>query len=171
MIFNFLKLSSFYLNFRSTRTVSPNLARAYALLFCQFFIYSVFYKLLIFLSFLFLFCLGLYIKKSKKLEVGAHLCITVSPPGIKSMEFKPEVFAVRPGEEIIWGRSFLLFVYRGDHLMSLEPFPGGKTRFRQRERFQGPLVLFMGKMFEPTEQGYYQMNKALKEHVESNFRS
>lgn len=106
-----------------------------------------------------------------KLEVGARLCITVSPPGIKSMEFKPKVFAVRPGEEIIWGGSFLLFVYRGDHSMSLEPLPGGGTRFRQRERFQGPLVLFMGKMFEPTEQGYYQMNKALKERVESNFRN
>ena len=101
-----------------------------------------------------------------KLEAGAYLRITVSPPGMKSMEFKPKVFFVRPDEEIIWGGSFLLFVYRGDHTMSLEPLSDGGTRFRQRERFRGPMVLFMGSMFKPTEQGYHQMNEALKRRVE-----
>ena len=103
-----------------------------------------------------------------KPEVGVYLRITVSPPGMKPMEFKPKVFVVRPGEEIIWGGSFLLFVYRGDHTMSVEPLPGGGTRFRQRERFRGPMVLFMGGMFKPTEQGYHQMNQALKRRVEGN---
>ena len=106
-----------------------------------------------------------------KLEVGAYLRLTVSPPGIKSMEFKPKVFAVRPGEEIIWGGSFLLFVYRGDHAILIEPLPSGVTRVRQRERFRGPMVLFMGKMFKPTEQGYHQMNQALKRRVEGHSRS
>ena len=106
-----------------------------------------------------------------KLEVGARLRITVSPPGIKSMEFNPEVFVVQPGEKIIWGGSFLLFVYRGDHAMLLETLPSGGTRFRQRERFRGPMVLFMGRMFKPTEQGYHQMNQALKRRVENNSRS
>jgi len=101
-----------------------------------------------------------------KLEVGARLYITVCPPGMKSMEFKPKVFAVRPGEEIIWGGSFLVLLYRGDHAILLEPLPGGRTRFRQRERFRGPMVLFMGGMFKPTEQGYHQMNQALKRRVE-----
>lgn len=101
-----------------------------------------------------------------KLEVGARLQITVSPPSMKSMEFKPEVFAVRPCEEMIWGGSFLLFIYRGDHAILLEPLPGGRTRFRQRERFRGPMVLLMRGMFEPTEQGYHQMNEALKRRVE-----
>ena len=72
-----------------------------------------------------------------RLEVGARLHIIVSPPGIKSMEFKPKVFAVRPGEEILWGGSFLLVVFRGDHTFLLEPLPDGGTRFRQRERFRG----------------------------------
>ena len=101
-----------------------------------------------------------------KLEVRAHLHITVSPPGLKSMEFKPKVFTVRPGEEILWGGSFLLFVYRGDHAILLESLPDGGTRVQQRERFRGPMVLLMGKMFEPTEQGYHQMNQALKKRVE-----
>jgi hypothetical protein len=100
--------------------------------------------------------------------VGARLHITVSPPGIKPMEFKPKVFAIRPGEEILWGGSFLLVVYRGDHAMLLEPLPGGGTRFRQRERFMGPMVLLMGGMIRATEQGYQQMNQALKQRVEGN---
>jgi uncharacterized membrane protein len=64
-----------------------------------------------------------------KLEVGARLLITVAPPGLKSMEFKPEVFAVRPLEEILWGGSFLGVFYRGDHAMLLEQRPGGGTHF------------------------------------------
>ena len=106
-----------------------------------------------------------------KLEAGERLQITVSPPGMKSMQFKPEVFAVRPGKEIIWDGNFLLFVYRGDHAILLEPLPSGGTRFRQCERFWGPMVLFMGRMFQPTEQGYHQMNHALKRRVEGNSES
>jgi len=104
-------------------------------------------------------------------EVGAYLRISVSPPGMKSMEFKPKVFVVRPGEEIIWGSSLLLFVYRRDHTMSLEPLPGGGTRFRQRERFCGPMVLLMSRMFKPTEQGYHQMNQAPKRRVEGSAKN
>lgn len=105
-----------------------------------------------------------------KLIEGTQLQIIVSPPGMKPMEFKPKIFSVRPGEEIIWGGSFLLFIYRGDHALWVEPLPDNRTRFRQRERFQGPMALFMGSMFEPTEQGYYQMNQALKQYVEDNFK-
>jgi len=100
------------------------------------------------------------------LEVGARLRLTVAPPGMKPMEFTPRVFAVRPGKEIIWGGSFLLFVYRGDHAIWIEPLPNGGTRFRQRERFMGPMVLLMGRMFGPTEQGYHQMNDALRYRAE-----
>lgn len=100
------------------------------------------------------------------LEVGADLRVTVSPPGIRSMEFKPKVFAVRPGEEIVWGGSFLVVAYRGDHAFFLEPRADGGTRFRQRERFRGPMVLFMGSMIEATERGYRQMNEAFKRRVE-----
>lgn len=101
-----------------------------------------------------------------KLEVGASLRMTVTPPDMKPMEFTPKVFSVRPGEEIVWGGGFLLFVYRGDHAIWLEPLPSGGTRFRQRERFMGPMVLLMGRMFGPTEQGYHQMNRALKQRIE-----
>jgi len=100
------------------------------------------------------------------LEVGARLRISVTPPGIKPMEFKPYVFSIRPGEEIIWGGSFLWVLYRGDHAIFLEPRPNCGTHFRQRERFRGPMALFMNHMIDATELGYHQMNQALKRRVE-----
>jgi uncharacterized protein YndB with AHSA1/START domain len=38
-----------------------------------------------------------------RLEVGTRLRMTVRPPGMKAMEFKPKVMAVRSGAELIWG--------------------------------------------------------------------
>ena len=100
------------------------------------------------------------------LRVGETLRIKVVSPGMKPMIFKPKVFVVDPGKEILWGGSFLKILYRGDHAFRLEPLPDGKTRFRQIERFMGPVVLFMGDMIKKTELGYHQMNLALKNEVE-----
>lgn len=100
------------------------------------------------------------------LKVGEHMFIKVVPPGMKPMFFKPKVFVVHPVKEIIWGGSFLRFLYRGDHSFILETLPGGNTRFRQIERFNGPIVLFMSNMIKKTELGYNQMNLALKNEVE-----
>jgi len=107
----------------------------------------------------------------RTLEVGQHLRIKVVAPGLKPMEFPPEVFVVRAHEEIVWGGSFLQVVYRGDHAFFLEPLPGGRTRFRQRERFRGPMVLLMdilmGNWMKANEEGYRQMNEAFKRRVEA----
>ena len=100
------------------------------------------------------------------LKVGERLLIKVVSPGMKPMIFKPKVFIVRPKKEIIWGGSFLKILYRGDHAFILDPIPGGKARFRQIERFRGPIVLFMSSMIKKTELGYHQMNLALKKEVE-----
>ena len=85
---------------------------------------------------------------------------------MKPMIFKPEVYEVIPFKKILWGGSFLKILYRGDHAFLLELTPKGKTRFRQIERFRGPMVLFMGSMIKKTEVGYHQMNVAFKEQVE-----
>jgi hypothetical protein len=91
------------------------------------------------------------------------------------MKFKSKVFTLRPGEEIVWGGGFLLFVYRGNHAISLSLLPNGGTRFRQIERWWGLLVILMGRMFqrmfELTKQGYNQMNVALKRRVESDLKA
>lgn len=102
------------------------------------------------------------------LEIGEYMRIKVTPPGMKPMIFKPEVYEVKTHEKILWGGIFLKILYCGDHAFILEPISEGKTRFRQIERFNGPMVLFMGSMIKKTEIGYHQMNLALKEQVERN---
>lgn len=102
-----------------------------------------------------------------KLEKGQTMEIQVCPPGMKTMTFRPEVFSIVPNREIVWGGSFLRVVYRGEHLFLLEPLDNNQTRFRQIERFHGPMVLFMGSMIKKTEKGYHQMNLALKKRVEA----
>src|SRR5207245_8288907 len=103
-------------------------------------------------------------------EVGSRPALKVVPAGRKPMGFKPEGFVVRAPEEIVWGGSFLQVLYRGDHAILLEPLPGGGTRLRQRERFRGPMVLFMTNMIKDTEGGYHRMNRALKQRVEARER-
>ncbi len=100
------------------------------------------------------------------LEVGERLRIKVVPPDLKPMIFEPEVYEVIPYQKILWGGSFLKIIYRGDHAFLIESAPDGKTRFRQIERFRGPMVLFMGGMIKKTELGYHQMNLAFKKQVE-----
>ena len=101
------------------------------------------------------------------LQVGERMRIQVVPPDMKPMIFKPEVYEVIPFKKILWGGSFLKIIYRGDHAFILEPLTDGKTRFRQIERFIGPIVLFMGGMIKKTELGYQEMNRALKKEVEN----
>jgi len=101
-----------------------------------------------------------------KLQKGQTLSIQVNPPGLKTMTFRPKVFSLIQNKEIIWGGSFLWIIYRGEHLFLLEPLNENRTRFRQIERFRGPMVLFMGSMIKKTEKGYHQMNNALKKRVE-----
>lgn len=100
------------------------------------------------------------------LRVGEKMRIRVVSPGMKPMIFKPIVFEVKPNEKFIWGGSFLKILYNGDHAFILEPVEKNKTRFRQIERFMGPMVLFMGSMIKKTEIGYQQMNIAFKKEVE-----
>ncbi len=100
------------------------------------------------------------------LKEGERMRIKVVPPGLKPMIFKPEVYEVIPHKKILWGGSFLKIIYRGDHAFIIEEAMDGKSRFRQVERFRGPMVLLMGNMIKKTELGYHQMNLALKERVE-----
>ncbi len=101
-----------------------------------------------------------------KLQKGQTMKIQVNTPGLKPMTFEPKIFSLIQNKEIVWGGSFLWIIYRGEHLFLLEPLHENRTRFRQIERFHGPMVLFMGSMIKKTEKGYHQMNNLLKKRVE-----
>ena len=100
------------------------------------------------------------------LAVGNTMKIKVVSPGMKSMVFEPTVYAIEKHQKISWGGGFLLFVYKGIHEFILEEINEDTTRFRQTEKFQGPIVLLMNKMIQKTALGYLNMNEEFKHYLE-----
>jgi hypothetical protein len=101
-----------------------------------------------------------------KLEIGNSMKIKVVSPGMKAMIFEPTVYAIEEYKKIAWGGGFLLFVYKGIHEFILEEIDANTTRFKQTEKFQGPIVLLMKKMIQKTAVGYMNMNEEFKFFLE-----
>ena len=101
-----------------------------------------------------------------KLDVGNTMKIKVVSPGMKAMIFEPTVYAIEENKIIAWGGGFLLFVYKGIHEFNLEQIDDSTTRFRQIEKFQGPIVLLMKNMIQKTAVGYLNMNEEFKKYLE-----
>jgi len=100
------------------------------------------------------------------LAVGNTMKIKVVSPGMKEMIFEPAVYEIEEYKRISWGGGFLLFVYKGIHDFILEEIDEDTTRFRQIEKFQGPIVLLMKKMIQKTALGYLNMNEEFKSFLE-----
>ena len=90
---------------------------------------------------------------------------------MKEMVFKPVVYEIEKYKRISWGGGFLVFVYKGVHEFILEEIDDNTTRFRQIEKFQGPIVLLMKKMIRKTAVGYLNMNEDLKIYLEDEVQS
>ncbi len=100
-------------------------------------------------------------------EVGSQLKVRIEPPGARGMTFRPTVRAAEPARELRWlGRLLVPGLVDGEHTLALEPLEGGRTRFDQSERFSGILVGLISKTLAATEQGFTQMNEALKRRAE-----
>jgi len=103
-----------------------------------------------------------------ELREGGKLEARITPPGGRSMTFKPVVLAAEPGRQLRWlGRLLAPGVFDGEHSFSLEPLEGGRTRFVQAERFSGILVRILRTSLGKTQLGFEQMNEALKRRVET----
>ena len=100
------------------------------------------------------------------LVVGNTIKIKVVSPGMKEMIFEPVVYEIEKHQKISWGGGFLLFVYKGIHEFIIEKINEDTTRFRQTEKFQGPIVLLMNKMIQKTALGYLKMNEEFKHFLE-----
>jgi hypothetical protein len=102
------------------------------------------------------------------LRPGARLRVVLQPPGGRAMTFHPEVVVADAERELRWkGRLGLPGLFDGEHWFRLEPLDGGKrTRFEHGERFRGVLVPLMGKMVDRAEQGFVEMNQALRDRAE-----
>lgn len=93
--------------------------------------------------------------------------IFVKLPG---MNFKPKVERFDPLKNLTWkGKLFIQGLFDGRHYFQLIPEANGTTTFIHGEDFSGILVfLFKKNLLTEIKDGFNNMNKALKERVESN---
>ena len=103
------------------------------------------------------------------MKVGSQLKVLIEPPGGKAMTFKPTVKILEPKTEFRWlGNLLMPGIFDGEHIFQLEQINDNKTKFIQRENFNGLLVpLFWKSLNSNTRRGFEDMNIALKEKVES----
>jgi hypothetical protein len=99
---------------------------------------------------------------------GATLDVVIHPPGGKEISFHPKISAVRPNHELRWkGRLFVPGLFDGEHFFLLSASDEG-TLLQHGERFSGMLVQLLGSsIFKTTEEGFVQMNEAIKTRVEN----
>ncbi|HII07852.1 MAG TPA: SRPBCC domain-containing protein [Methanotrichaceae archaeon] len=104
----------------------------------------------------------------KALE-DAKLRVQIRPPGGRAMAFRPTVTKVVQNRELRWlGRLWIPGLLDGEHIFEIEPMGPDRVRFVQREVFTGLLVPLMAKgIDEQTLPGFGEMNRALKERVET----
>ena len=111
-----------------------------------------------------------FIKKIEgNLKVGAQLIVFMEPPGKKGMTFKPILKILEPKNEFRWlGSLAIPGIFDGEHIFQLEQINNNKIRFIHRENFGGILVPLLWKSLNSsTRRGFEEMNKSLKERVES----
>jgi hypothetical protein len=96
------------------------------------------------------------------LRAGERLAVRITPPGGKAMTFRPTVTAVEEGRRLEWlGRLLMPGLVDGRHSFTLEPTATG-TRLTQEETFTGVLVPLAGGTLAKAEQGFREMNEALR---------
>lgn len=100
---------------------------------------------------------------------GARLEVRFgSPNGKGGMRFKPKVLNVEPNRELRWlGHLGVPGLFDGEHIFAIEPMPGDRVRFAQREVFTGLLVPLLAKILDNgTCDAFNAMNRAPKERAE-----
>lgn len=104
--------------------------------------------------------------KSLEGEVAVNNKIKIQLPG---MQFQPKVLAYEPAKEFRWLGSLLFKgIFDGEHQFKLQKNEDGSTTLEHAENFSGILVpLLCKKLDAETKAGFEEMNRALKNRVES----
>jgi len=101
-----------------------------------------------------------------ELEVGNKMMIKVKSPGLKEMCFKPTIFKIESGNKLVWGGGAFYIGYKGIHEFIIEYIDENIISFKQIEKFEGPIVIFMNRMIDKTAIGYVNMNEEFKSFLE-----
>ncbi len=104
---------------------------------------------------------------------GTRLELQMRLPGRRPTTFRPKVLEATPAHRLRWlGNLLVPGLFDGEHAFTIEPGGPGRVRLTQQEEFRGllaPLVLaFIAK---PTQEGFHQMNQALKAQAERPART
>lgn len=105
------------------------------------------------------------------LTVGKHVVISVAAAS-GHLDWNVAVVRVDPGREFAWTFSERHpSLYRGEHTFRLEPVGAQRTRYVDRETFNGLLVpLRKRRLGTVTKAGMIAMGDALKQRVEADQR-
>jgi hypothetical protein len=99
--------------------------------------------------------------------IGTRLDVRIEPPGGTGMTFRPTIVGAEANRELRWlGRLGLPKIFDGEHSLTIESLADGGVRFVQREVFTGLLVPLVGGTLTKTQEGFEQMNRALKARAE-----
>ena len=100
------------------------------------------------------------------LRLNNRMHVYVKPPGADGVAFRPRIIQLRPPHSLVWlGHWWLPGLFDGEHRFSLEPLAGEGVHFKQEEFFHGLLVPFRRGMLEQVEEGFRQMDEALRQRV------
>ncbi len=104
------------------------------------------------------------------IKEGSRIKISIEPPGAFNMKFKPIIRRVVLNRGYCWlGHLLLPGLFDGEHCFEIVPLNNGNVRFVQRETFRGILIpLLWSTLRRPTEQGFINMNIALKKWAENS---
>jgi len=98
---------------------------------------------------------------------GAKLNIEVTMNG-KPMKFSPKVLVADKNVELRWiGKVVSKKIFAGEHIFIIAPLEKEKVIFIHGEKFSGILLKTQKKMLDGIEQGFEEMNQAIKRRAEA----
>ena len=106
-----------------------------------------------------------------KAEHGEHIELFFARPDAKEMKLNCTITKLEPEHEWIWKYHVIWTgLFQGEHSFAVEKIDENRTRFVQREVFNGFLVPIFLKEAE-TASGFEAMDKALKARAEQSEES
>jgi hypothetical protein len=108
-----------------------------------------------------------HVSVNGQLKPGQRLEIVLHKPNGEVVKIEPHVMRVEPMRELAWGGG-IKGIFHGEHVFLLREINSRGTRLIQKEDFTGIAIPFAS--LDAIEEGYTQMNNALKRQAESAVR-